>query len=472
MNKFGKKSGLPVLVLIALTAQLNIPLHAANASDILNTILDNVTPAPAATQSPAAADTPASPGRRTTTAAADRIIVKYKGVVVPETVRERLRQRIRAERQARLDLIRAEVLRLPPGRALTEALAELRQDPNVEYAEPDFIVHTTLTLSNDPYAGNLWGLNSNSGVDIDLPEAWQLYRPTGGITVGVIDSGIDYQHPDLLNQIWVNAAEDLNKDKRMTSADLNGVDEDANGYIDDVVGWDWANNDNNPMDDNRHGTHVAGTIDARVNNSLGVAGVAGRGSVRVLPLKFLDASGSGYTSNAIKALEYAIAKRIPITNNSWGGGGYSQALYDAIQRYQTMGGLFVASAGNDGRDTDAMPSYPASYNLANIISVASLTSADAMSSFSNFGATSVDLGAPGSSIYSTLPGNQYGYLSGTSMAAPHVSGVAALLWSNRPNIRAAQVKSILMGTVRKTASMSGKTVTGGMVNARSALAAP
>ncbi|GBF56099.1 alkaline phosphatase [Microcystis sp. 0824] len=277
--------------------------------------------------------------------------------------------------------------------------------------------------------------------------------------IGVIDTGVDYNHQDLVGNIWTNPGEIAG----------DGIDNDGNGYIDDIRGWDFAYNDNNPSDVNGHGTHVSGTIAGKGNNGVGVTGVAW--NAKIMPLKFLNDQGSGSTSNAILAINYATAKGVKLTNNSWGGGGYSQALYDAINAAGQAGALFIAAAGNDAKNTDTSPSYPASYNLANIISVASTTRTDALSSFSNYGLTSVDLGAPGSEIYSTTPNNTYSTYSGTSMASPHVAGAAALLWSQNPTWTAQQVKDALMNTGDPLASLAGKTVSGKRLNVFNALAA-
>ncbi|WP_196811806.1 S8 family peptidase, partial [Dolichospermum circinale] len=266
-------------------------------------------------------------------------------------------------------------------------------------------------------------------------------------------------HPDLVGNIWTNPGEIAN----------DGIDNDNNGYIDDIRGWDFAYNDNNPSDVDGHGTHVSGTIAGKGNNGVGVTGVAW--NAKIMPLKFLDDTGSGTLSAAILAINYATAKGVKITNNSWGGGGYSQALYDAINAAGQSGALFIAAAGNSGQNADINPMYPAAYNLANIISVASTTHTDALSSFSNYGLTSVDLGAPGSAIYSTLPNNSYGTLSGTSMATPHVAGAAALVWSQNPTWTAQQVKNTLMNTGDSIAALAGKTVSGKRLNVFNALAA-
>jgi subtilisin family serine protease len=242
----------------------------------------------------------------------------------------------------------------------------------------------------------------------------------------------------------------------------NGIDDDGNGYIDDVYGYDFVNNNGNPMDDNDHGTHVAGTIAGVGNNGLGIAGVNWSG--KIMALKFLDASGSGNASNAIRAVQYATQMGVKCTNNSWGGGGYSQALFDAIKAAGNSGSLFVAAAGNNGTNTDNSPNYPSNYNLDNIISVCASDHNDKLASFSNYGATSVDLCAPGVGIYSSLPNNQYASFSGTSMATPHVSGAVALLWAAHPELSAAQVKAKIMASVDVKPNLQGSSITSGRLN--------
>ncbi|CAD5963917.1 Thermitase [Planktothrix agardhii] len=273
----------------------------------------------------------------------------------------------------------------------------------------------------------------------------------------MIDTGVDYNHPDLSANIWTNPGEIAG----------DGIDNDSNGYIDDVRGWDFAYNDNNPMDVHGHGTHVAGTIAGKGNNGVGVTGVAW--NAKIMPLKFLNDSGWGYTSDAISAINYATAKGVKLTNNSWGGDGYTQALYDAINTAGQQGALFIAAAGNSSQNTDTTPAYPASYDLANIISVASTTRTDGLSWFSNYGATTVDLGAPGSDIYSAWPNSTYNTISGTSMASPHVTGAAALLWSQNPTWTAQQVKNRLMSTGDSISALNGKTVSGKRLNIYNAL---
>ncbi|MEB3343271.1 S8 family serine peptidase, partial [Okeania sp.] len=334
----------------------------------------------------------------------------------------------------------------------------------LEYIEPNYVITVDSTVPNDPSFDQLWGLNNTgqsggtSDADIDAPEAWDIQTGSNDVVVGVIDTGIDYTHPDLVNNMWTNPGEIPD----------NNIDDDGNGYVDDVYGYDFAYDDNDPFDGNGHGTHVAGTIGAKGDNDIGITGV--NWNVDLMALKFLNDRGSGYTSDAILAIEYATMMGADLTNNSWGGGGYSQALYDAIAAAGAAGSLFIAAAGNDyGNNNDIFPSYPASYDLDNIISVASTDHNDNLSYFSNIGATSVDLGAPGSSIYSTIPGGGYASYNGTSMATPHVSGVAALVLAENPNLSYQEVKEIILESTDPISALAGKTLTGGRLNALSAL---
>jgi subtilisin family serine protease len=337
------------------------------------------------------------------------------------------------------------------GRTVANAVAALSKNPNVVYAEPDYLVSATAT-PNDPLFGQLWGM-----AKINAPAAWDVSTGSANVVVGDIDTGIDYTHPDLAGNVWVNPGE----------AAGNGVDDDGNGYVDDVNGWDFVSNDNNPMDDHGHGTHTSGTVGARGNNGVGVVGV--NWNVRIAGLKFLNAQGSGSTSNAILALGYAVAKDMKVTNNSWGGGGFSQSLFNAIANARNAGSLFVAAAGNSSFDNDLLPFYPASYDLDNVIAVAATTSTDGLASFSNYGATSVDLGAPGAGITSTVPGNRYESWSGTSMATPHVSGAAALLFAAHPSWTFAQARDRIFCTARPLSALAGKTATGGILDIGAAL---
>ena len=367
------------------------------------------------------------------------------------------------------------VVDLPRDLPVQEAVERYEASPDVEYAEPDFVVQPTRSPNDPYYSDNLYGLNNigQTGgaidADVDAPEAWDTSSGDPRTVVAVIDEGVDTSHPDLKGNIWVNADE-------VTG---NRVDDDQNGYVDDVNGYDFANDDAtvydpDPLRNGRgdeHGTHVAGTIAAEGNNGIGVTGVNWQAGIMVL--KFLG-PGGGYTSDAVEALNYAVNNGAKISNNSWGGGGRSQALQDAIAAADSRGHLFVAAAGNGGSDgvgddIDVTPNYPASYSNANIISVAATDDADRLASFSNYGTQTVDLGAPGVSILSTLPGDRYGWYSGTSMATPHVTGVAALIKSRRPELDDAQLKAQILQYVDKHPSLEGKTVTGGRLNVVRAL---
>lgn len=322
-------------------------------------------------------------------------------------------------------------IQVPNGMDMQQAMQSLALRTDVAFATPDFRLYATAT-PNDPGLASTWGLsNSRSvGVDIGAKQAWD-FGTSSSVVVAVIDSGIDYNHVDLAANIWRNTDEIAG----------NGRDDDGNGYVDDIRGWNFVSDNNNPMDDNGHGTHIAGTIGAVGNNATGVAGI--NWSIQMMPLKFLARDGSGLLSDAIAAIDYARVNGAKIINASWGGGGFSSALQSAIQRFQNAGGIFVAAAGNEGSNNAVVASYPANYNLTNIVSVASSTSTDGLSSFSNYG-TNVDIAAPGSNIYSTLPGNRYGSMSGTSMATPHVAGAMALLWGQNPSVTARQLIDAVM----------------------------
>ena len=347
----------------------------------------------------------------------------------------------------------------------------------VEYAEPDWLVEEHIT-PNDPSYNQLWGMNK-----INAPQAWNTQTGSSNVVVGVIDSGVDWTHPDLIDNIWQNMAEDADGDGTVFEwdgsqwifdpGDENGIDDDNNGYVDDFVGWDFHNNDNDPYDICGHGTHVAGTIGAKGNNNEGVSGVCW--DVQMIALKFLEWNPAinrctGSISNGLLALEYAVSMGAPISNNSWGGGPYSQAFYEGLEVAKQNDHLFVASAGNNGNlDNDQYPKYPASYDNSNIISVANTTSTDGISSSSHYGLTTVDLGAPGSGIYSTTPDNTYGNKSGTSMASPHVAGAAALLLSECGSLSYQEIKQALMSSTDPISALSGKCVTGGRLNANAAI---
>ena len=352
---------------------------------------------------------------------------------------------------------------LPVDVSVADALSLFQQEAGVLAVQPDYQISLSRT-PNDPGFTQLWGMNNPGGragwkgdADIDAAEAWDQRTSASSIIVAVIDTGVDYTHPDLAANMWRNAGEIAG----------NGRDDDGNGFVDDVYGYDFANNDSNPMDDNGHGTHVAGTIGAVGDNGYGVAGVAWE--VRLMAVKFLGAGGSGYTSNAIRALNYAVANGAVLSNNSWGGGTFDTALNNAIANARSQGHIFVAAAGNEARNNDASPSYPASYPLDNVVAVAALTAQDQLASFSNYGRTTVDLAAPGVGIYSTLPGRRFGTMSGTSMATPHVTGALALVWAQHPGWTYRQVIDRVLATTDPLAALAGKTVTGGRLNLARAL---
>ena len=346
-----------------------------------------------------------------------------------------------------------------------KAIKTLQALPIVEYAEPDYVLHPAAT-PNDEFFSVMWGLHNtgqtiqgNPGVadaDIDAPQAWDTFTGDASFIVAIIDTGTQYSHPDLNDNIWSNTDE----------IGANGVDDDGNGYVDDIRGWDFYSDDNDPDDTNGHGTHTAGTVGAEGDNGIGVTGVNWQCSL--MALRFLGPQG-GFTSDAIEAVSYAAANGAKVSNNSWGGGGFSSALRDAIANAGASGHVFVAAAGNNGANNDASPFYPASYNVDTIISVAATNNQDGLASFSNYGSSSVDIGAPGVDIGSTYSGSNYVYLSGTSMACPHVAGVVALVYASNPGWSAGEVIDRVLSTARPVASLNGKTVTGGMVNAAAAL---
>ena len=412
-----------------------------------------------------------------------------------------------------------------------QMLDQLGQNAAVLFLDTNATVMAD-ALSNDPGItnGNLWGMYGDQGAvgntnifGSQATEAWAAnHLGTKSTVVGIIDSGIDYTHPDLYLNVWINQKEinstlrpsliDTDGDKVISFWDLNnaansafvsdknansyidaadlladirwsdGVDNDANTFKDDLFGWDFVNNDNNPFDDNSHGTHVAGTIGAVGGNGVGVAGV--NWNVEMMALKFLDASGSGTLANAVKAIDYftklslnsaGTNQNFVATNNSWGGGGVNQALLDAISRLAKADGLFVAAAGNSALNTDIRANYPSNYSTTAsvgydaVISVAALTSAGTLASFSNYGKTTVDLASPGDNIYSTLPSDAYGYYSGTSMATPFVTGALALYASEHPLDSALALRTALLSSVIKSASLSTSTVSGGYLDIASLL---
>lgn len=348
----------------------------------------------------------------------------------------------------------------------------------------------------DPQLANQWGMQN-----IGVKEAWTRTTGSKDMIVAVIDTGVDYTHEDLVTNLWRNPGES-GVDKNGLTRNNNGQDDDGNGFIDDEIGWDFVSNDNRPYDlsssmmdivlkggNPGHGTHCAGNVAARMDNGKGIAGVAP--NVKIMSLRFLSDKGQGTTADAIKAIEYAVKNGARVLSNSWGSEGEdpndsqgNQALKDAISFSEQQGVLFIAAAGNghQGRgydnDTDSRPAYPASYDMENIVSVAAINNQDQLGPFSNWGARSVDIAAPGVKILSTVPGNLYQDTvidlfgmkvtwDGTSMATPHVAGAAALYWSLYPDKSWRQIKSALLSSATKIPALSGKSVSGGKLNVKS-----
>ena len=361
-------------------------------------------------------------------------------------------------------------LKSPAVKDFDHALSTWKQgDALIEHAEPDFIAMANAAplMPNDTQFSQQWNMHNTgtngdvADADIDAPEAWGVTTGSASVTLGVIDTGIDLTHPDLQANLWTNPGETGG------GKETDGIDNDSNGYIDDVHGWNFAAGTNNPDDDNGHGSHVAGTIGAVGGNSNGIAGVCH--TVRLMALKFLDASGSGTDSDAIEAIQYATAMGALATNNSWGGSDYSLTMQQAIEAAGAAGSGFIAAAGNDGTNNDVIPQYPCNFPVANIISVAATDSADVLAWFSCYGKTTVHLGAPGFQTYSTTKDGGYALNSGTSMATPHVTGAVGLLKAANPNLTFADIKTMLIATVDPLPSMTTKSISGGRLNLAKAL---
>ncbi len=359
-----------------------------------------------------------------------------------------------------------------------EFLDVTNDNSGVEFAEPNYVMKALgmedpEVLPNEADFNKLWGLKNTGqkdaggadgvvGADIGATKAWTLTTGNKAIVVGVIDTGVDYTHPDLAENIYRNPGE--NGDGK----ESNGIDDDANGFVDDHVGWNFAGvSTNNPMDDNEHGTHVSGTIAGRGNNGLGVVGVNWEGSI--LPIKFLTGSGSGTLADAVKSIQYATLMNVHMTNNSWGGGGFTQSMFDAIKAAKDKGQLFIAAAGNDGRNADSRPNYPAGYQLENVIAVAATTNQDTLASFSTYGKRMVHIAAPGHRIYSSVPNGGYDTFSGTSMATPHVAGAAALLWGTDTSMTYDVVKDRLLRSRDYVGGLSRRIASSGRLNVNNAI---
>lgn len=330
------------------------------------------------------------------------------------------------------------------------------------FAEPDYVVHATF-FPDDPSFPLQWGLfnygqtEGTANADIDALGAWELSRGNHAIVVAVIDTGIDHTHPDLAANMWHNPGE----------ISGNGLDDDGNGYTDDFHGWNFYRNNNNTMDPHGHGSHCAGIIGAVTNNALGIAGVSPK--VQLMALTILGPDGGGFTLDAVEAIRYATRNGARVISASWGGGGYSSWLHSQITEAAEAGVVFVASAGNSSRSNDITPHFPSTFQIPNIISVAATDHNDKRASFSNWGARTVHLAAPGVAILSTVPNEGYLFASGTSMAAPHVAGAAALLLAERPDWTWPEVKEALMEGADRMPNLTGLVVASGRLNAAQAL---
>ena len=391
------------------------------------------------------------------------LIIKYKPSTTAKA-RASFRSRISANRVQEFQSFNMEHVRLV-GMSTADAIRLYSSDPNVEYVEPNYAIQLD-AVPNDPRFSELYAMRNTgqtggtAGADIKATSAWDVFTGDPNIKIGIIDTGVDYNHPDLAANVWTNPGE----------IPGNTIDDDGNGYVDDVHGYDFANNDGDPFDDNGHGSHCAGTIAGVGDNNVGVTGV--NWHAKVVGIKFLSASGSGSTAGAIAGVQYAIAIGCKLTSNSWGGGGFSQALLDVINQAGAAGQLFVAASGNSSANTDINPHYPSAYDSPYIVSVAATDHNDNLASFSNFGATTVDLAAPGVNILSCQPGGGYQLLSGTSMATPHVSGVVALAMGRFPSASNLFIKQLLLNSADVKPQLAGKVLTGARLNAFLAIADP
>lgn len=367
-------------------------------------------------------------------------------------------------------------------KSLSLAITKMKELDFVEYAEPNYLYHTIntitpvesllnrVTVTGDEKFDLLWGLQNNgsnepdrsgssttpergvAGADVNALEAWKITKGSRDIVIAVIDTGIDWNHPDLAANMWVNTAE----------IPGNGIDDDGNGYIDDVYGWNAALKNGSPMDGNGHGTHCAGTIGA-VHANGGVAGVMA--DVKMMAVKFLTDSGSGSLADAIVAIDYATKMNVDIMSNSWGGGGFSQALFDSIKAASDKGIIFTAAAGNSTSNNDVRDNFPSNYRTQNMVAVAAHAHTDQLASFSSYGKRTVHVAAPGRNVLSTTPNGQYAVFSGTSMATPHVSGVLGLLLAQEGRLPHAEMIERLHATSVPSAAYRRTTISGGRVDA-------
>lgn len=393
-------------------------------------------------------------------------IVKFKDAAVASSSLQVLSQELGSYIKDTIPGQNIVVIKRPVFEIQSNVIKGLAQNANVDIVEPNYIYRINRN-PNDPMLGQLWGMINTgqpdsqkregiAGVDIGAAQAWDITTGSRDVVVAVIDTGVNYNHPDLKANMWTNDIE---------LSGQAGVDDDGNGIIDDIYGASFVNAakpTGNPLDDHGHGSHCSGTIGATGDDGQGIVGVAW--NVRIMGVKFLSANGSGSLDGALKAIDYATSKGAKILSNSWGGGGYSETLKQAIERSNEAGALFVAAAGNESNNNDSNPTYPATYDVPNVLSVAAIDNRGQLASFSNYGKTKVHVGAPGVNIVSSITGTRYDSWSGTSMATPHVSGMAVLLASAEPNLTGIEMKERILSTSKPLAGLRGKTK-GGLANA-------
>ncbi|TLY29178.1 MAG: peptidase S8 [Nitrospirae bacterium] len=395
------------------------------------------------------------------------ILVKFKdtlleGKSIPERmlqlneVAKRLSQDLRVRVLSTFAMVGLQRLICDTPEHYRSVMASLESNPDVEFAEPNYRLYAfeSPVLPNDPrWTDDLWGMKK-----IEVMNAWVRSTGSEAVTIGVIDTGIDYQHRDLAQNMWKNPGEKV-----------NGQDDDGNGIVDDIHGANFCNGamSGDPLDDNGHGSHVAGTVAAVGNNHLDVVGANWK--AQLMAVKFLCKDGSGTTADAIQAIQYALSMGAQILNNSWGGSGFSRALEAAIKEADRRGVLFVAAAGNETNDNDKVPSYPASYTVPNVIAVGATTQEDGLASFSNWGLKSVQIAAPGVSILSTIPGDRLDSFSGTSMATPHVTGCAGLVKARNPSLQGRELKEVVLNGADKIGSLRERITDGRRLNCGNAV---
>ena len=395
---------------------------------------------------------------------AEEVIVRFRSDADAQE-RADARRAADVERESGLPVRGLEVVDPQPGSTVREAIDALERSPDVLYAEPD-VPRQAFVRPDDPLFDFQWALESTGqtvagrggavDADVDASDAWEVTADADTVPVAVVDTGVDLSHPDLAPNLWRNRFE----------VSGNGRDDDGDGFVDDVYGWDFVGGDAQPLDEHGHGTHVAGTIGARGNDGYGVTGMAWNAAI--IAVRALGADGTGTASNLLAAYRYAVRVGARVVNASLGGPGSSRAEHDVLAGASNT--LFVVAAGNDAADVDSRPTYPCAYDLPNVVCVAATDRNDRLADFSNRGATAVDLAAPGVDVASTWPGGRHVLLSGTSMATPHVAAAAALAFNAAPSLTAGQVAALLRSTADHLPALEGLVAGAGRLNAGRLLA--